>query len=208
MVEHLSIRLVSALASMGDMPENSGSNNIDFEAWYEQLDSEHQVTWTETMGKGNYKRSSCHSKVSVLTLNWAKEDDDLNVQSEVDQLANVFKDKFNYSVTQFQLTYAPGAPAVQHQLNASITKFICDNDGPNHLLIVYYAGHAEPGEDHGSIVMYGLVCSLSNPACAINSNSNGSNLAESDNSLSRFVWNRTETCLLDAAADIFLIFDW
>ena len=143
------------MATISDPADPSDhTRNVNYQDSSEQHASDLQVAWNEAMTKGNHKRPSSHSKVSVLTLNWIEKDDDLKVQSEVDGLAKVFIEKFNYSVTQENLSYAR-APVVQHQLNASIANFVMANDGPNNLLIVYYAGHAEPGEDHGSIQMFG-----------------------------------------------------
>src|SRR5579871_3644873 len=44
-----------------------------------------------------------HRKAWVLTLSWAPELDELKTSGEVDRLAKVFIDKFNYSVVKGQI---------------------------------------------------------------------------------------------------------
>ena len=78
-----------------------------------------------------------YKKVAVLTLSWHLEVDELKVQPEVDALSALFSNSFNYLVTNIILHPHQN---LQVKVNAILTQFVLDNDGPEHLLIVYYAG--------------------------------------------------------------------
>ncbi|KAF2849079.1 hypothetical protein T440DRAFT_490636 [Plenodomus tracheiphilus IPT5] len=75
--------------------------------------------------------------VHVLMVKWEDSIDNLKVREEVDQLASVFRNTFLFGVTEVQL----GPTRSQHQLDRDIAAWLFDHDGPNNLLIVYYAGH-------------------------------------------------------------------
>ncbi|KAI4714090.1 hypothetical protein J4E89_001540 [Alternaria sp. Ai002NY15] len=78
-----------------------------------------------------------YRNVHVLVIKWQDAIDQLNVRQEVDDLTNVFKKVFNYEVTELQLE----EKSPQIQLEMEILNWVYENDDPNNLLIVYYAGH-------------------------------------------------------------------
>ncbi|MCJ1394930.1 hypothetical protein MMC18_007810 [Xylographa bjoerkii] len=84
---------------------------------------------------------SKYAAVDVLLIRWAA--DDLGVISEIGKLEKVFKIQYNFSTTHCVL---PNEDAEDH-----LTREICNfrkGKGLNHLLILYYAGHAggDPSE--------------------------------------------------------------
>jgi hypothetical protein len=76
-----------------------------------------------------------YSKVQVLTLRW--EDDDLGVITELKALGHVFADLYHYEVR----TYSIPREKPDEALKRRVLDFL-EHDGPETLLIVYYAGHA------------------------------------------------------------------
>ena len=129
---------------------------IDYELNYEREESERQVLWSKTMEKGDYKDSLAYKKVEVLLLCWAATCDDLITNDEVDKLKSVFEEQFKYHA---QIAYldADATLKLQVQVNAKVAAFVGAYDGPNTLLIVYYAGHGRPGSFYGSLELFGLV---------------------------------------------------
>ena len=55
----------------------------------------------------------------------------------------MFKDKYRYKVHEILLENRADK-LVQVQLNGALAKFVEHEDGPNTLLMVYYAGHGVP----------------------------------------------------------------
>lgn len=72
------------------------------------------------------------------------------------ELSELFQNEFNYNVET--VTLNDGGRKPQHQLNAHLTNFVAEHDGPNSLLIVYYTGHAEYLE----VDKYLEICASSN----------------------------------------------
>ncbi|MCJ1396466.1 hypothetical protein MMC18_009356 [Xylographa bjoerkii] len=144
---------------------------VDYELEDEKDDSEYQVLW-------------------ILLLRWEKNSNDLTTLEEVDKLKSVFEDSFRYSV-QIQHLDKNIEQRLQVQVNAIVAKFVGDHDGPNKLLIVYYAGHGRPEEFYGSLELFGQT--------------------SPNDKKKRFdglVWNMTEELLKAAEADVLEIFDW
>jgi hypothetical protein len=54
------------------------------------------------------------------------------------ELEGLFREKFNYTTSIVELNVGKKP---QHQLDSYVSDFICQNDGPDNLLIVYYTGH-------------------------------------------------------------------
>lgn len=117
-------------------------------------DAEYQVQWNITMGQGNYNHPSTYKKVEVLLLCWAQNSSDLKTTKEVDALRLVFEDRFKYHTT-IQYLDNDNKQKLQVQINGIVATFVQKNDGPNTLLIVYYAGHGKPGEIHGHLELHG-----------------------------------------------------
>lgn len=76
-----------------------------------------------------------YSKVQVLMLRW--EDDDLGVITELNALEHVFVDLYHYAVQ----TYSIPSEKPDKALKRRVLDFL-EDDGPETLLILYYAGHA------------------------------------------------------------------
>ncbi|KAH7395585.1 hypothetical protein BKA64DRAFT_745783 [Cadophora sp. MPI-SDFR-AT-0126] len=76
-----------------------------------------------------------YSKVHVLLLKW--EDDDLGVETELEDLRHVFSDLFNYGVDVFHIPSEKPDKALKRR----VFDFL-EHDGEETLLILYYAGHA------------------------------------------------------------------
>lgn len=114
--------------------------------------SRHQVLWANTMDEGRYQNPSLYEQVEVLLLCWKV--CDMDTTSEVDDLRTVLEVVFGYHATTEYLD-ANSKQKLQVQVNARVAKFVEDCDGPNTLLIVYYAGHGRPGEFFGELELAG-----------------------------------------------------
>jgi Caspase domain len=84
-----------------------------------------------------------HKEAWVLMISWADELDKMKTIDEVTRLSNVFSEKFNYGVVQGRIENSRSLP--RHQVQRDLANFICEHDGPGHLLIIYYAGHGSKG---------------------------------------------------------------
>lgn len=68
------------------------------------------------------------------------------------ELSKLFRDDFHFKVEHTLLnTVKPP----QQQLNHAITDFVLKHDGPNNLLLIYYAGHGLFKEDTRQLVLAG-----------------------------------------------------
>ena len=128
---------------------------IDYEDEEEKASSKLQVDFGEELAKGRYGRPTAYKKVSVLTLSWDNEHDDLKVQEEVQSLCKVFQERFNFHVTSKSIQ-CPLRKDVQVYVNHVVSEWVNENDDPENLLIVYYAGHGKP-EGSNSLVMFKYV---------------------------------------------------
>lgn len=133
-----------------------GHSTVNYEAQAAQDDSEYQVLWVNTMEESNYQSSSKYTSVEVLLLCWAERNDDLTVTEEVSRLKATFEECFNYHA-QIKYLDASTQQKLQVQVNRIVANFVGDFDGPNTLLIVYYAGHGKPGNYFGSLECFGSV---------------------------------------------------
>ena len=97
-------------------------------------------------------KSLRYEDVAVLILYWEEGYGDLEVLPEVDRLTDIFERRFGFVVQQGKLP-SQGSPV---QANAILAKFVQAHHGVNNLLIVYYAGHAAPGELGGTLRLFGL----------------------------------------------------
>ncbi|KAL0466751.1 hypothetical protein QR685DRAFT_87048 [Neurospora intermedia] len=82
-----------------------------------------------------------HRSVSVLMLRW---EEDLSVEADMLLLEKVFRDRYNYSTEKWVI---PTVPNPSIKLSYQMASFL-ENAGPDHLLIVYYAGHGFVGQDN------------------------------------------------------------
>ena len=116
---------------------------------------------------GHYKTSSFYKEVKCLLISWDDDCDDLHTGPEVgffrhnsnsrltvqvDALANGLEEKMHFKVTRALLTDDGNHPA-HFQVVRHIINFIWSEDGPQTLLLFYYAGHGSPksicGCSHG-----------------------------------------------------------
>lgn len=111
----------------------------------------------------HYKTSSFYKKVKCLLISWDDECDDLHTGPEVgffhsssksrlivqvERLANVLENKMHFKVTKALLTNDAMHPA-HLQVEYHIVNFLWAEDGPQTLLLFYYAGHGSPKSRHG-----------------------------------------------------------
>jgi hypothetical protein len=83
------------------------------------------------------RSQSRYTEVHVLFISW--EDGDLEVGSEIRRLRHVFKAFYRYAIEEYQI---PSRKS-RHSIQVRKMEFL-KHDSPDHLLIVYYAGHAWP----------------------------------------------------------------
>jgi hypothetical protein len=65
------------------------------------------------------------------------EDDDLDVQTEVDELFNIFEDCYNFTTEVLKIP----SRSAHLQLMLMVAEFVEDYDSSENLIIVYYGGH-------------------------------------------------------------------
>ena len=86
-----------------------------------------------------------YSKVSVLLIQWEK--DDLGVSTELDKLYDVFKAEYGYDCEDiFEIPESDSQVALMTRLQRLI-----DNASRDHLLIIYYGGHSDDSSSQQSI---------------------------------------------------------
>ena len=132
------------------------SSTVDFESQDEKQDSDLQLLWSRVMDEGKYKTSSTHTKVEVLLLCWKDSCSDLTTRDEVNKLKATFEKRFNYHA-EIKYLDTTIEQKLQVRVNAIVATFVGEHDGPNTLLIVYYAGHGKPGGAYGSLELFALV---------------------------------------------------
>ena len=191
-----------------------GPLTVDYEAEDTKDDSDYQVLWSNTMDEGTYKSSTKYTSVEVLLICWVEQSDDLIITGEVMKLKSTFEDRFNYGA-QIGSLDPKAKQTPQVQLNAIVANFVVEFDGPNTLLIVYYAGHGKPGSYYGSLEMFGSVKHSRRLLLIVNGFRQRSENKRSDNNrqlsdkeIDMIVWNKTEKLLVEARADVLEIFDW
>ncbi|KAL8949758.1 MAG: hypothetical protein Q9222_004157 [Ikaeria aurantiellina] len=164
-------------------------STVDYESQAQIDDSEYRVLWANTMQEGNYARPSRYEKAAVVLLSWAKSSSNMDTKEEVGALKEVFENKFGYHVTVEHLD----ATQAEVQVNAIISAFVAIHNGPNTLLIVYYAGHGRPGDVFGELTMFGK-----------GTQQDREHVKKQRNGV---VWNNVERLLSPAAGDVLEIFD-
>lgn len=81
-----------------------------------------------------------YGDVSVLLLSW---EEDHSVDDDVVAFEQVLQNKYNYATQRWQI---PTVPNPSIKLGVQMASFL-ENARPNHLLIIYYAGHGYVGVD-------------------------------------------------------------
>ena len=187
----------------------SDVSTVNYESQNEKENSDLQLLWSSIMDEGNYANSSTYTKVEVLLLCWAESCNDITTEDEVNQLKTTFEEKFYYN-THIEYLDTTMEGRLQVRVNKIVADFVADHDGPNTLLIVYYAGHGRPGENYGDLELMGSVqdgncgSQLLNLCRQITANAP----QNQHKRLGDLVWNKTEKLLLPAEADVLEIFDW
>ena len=169
-------------------------------------DSAYQVTWNRTMDQGRYNHPSTYESVKVLLLSWAQNSNDMKTSEEVNRLKSVFEKRFKYQTTMESLDNNI-KQKLQVQLWTKVANFVNENDGPNTLLIVYYAGHGRPGKFYGDLEIFGLA-KLQRSQLAFTNSASKTSPNDEKKRVDTIVWNKTEKVLEDAEADILELFDW
>ncbi|KUJ24440.1 uncharacterized protein LY89DRAFT_776560 [Mollisia scopiformis] len=100
------------------------------------MSSSHETIISNEISRYNPRRSQRYSTVHVLLIRW--KDDDIGVADEVKQLAQLFRDKFNFFVWPYQIPTENS----QVELYLHIAQFIqrCGSENDN-LIILHYSGH-------------------------------------------------------------------
>ncbi|KAF4630950.1 hypothetical protein G7Y89_g7179 [Cudoniella acicularis] len=147
--------------------------------------SDFQEVWEGIM-EGVGTTEMPHKQTAVLMISWEDGLDDLDTAAEVNDLSDVFTEKFRYTVVKERLT-AEKLPA--HQLSKHLANFIFEYDSESTLLIIYYAGHGTPGKP-GEL--------------HFTSSSIPLNKRSARNSIP---WHSTEHQLQGVTGDVLLIFD-
>ncbi|RFU76066.1 hypothetical protein TARUN_6176 [Trichoderma arundinaceum] len=81
-----------------------------------------------------------HSDVSVLLLSW---EEDRSVDEDVAAVEQVMQKQYGFNTQRWQI---PTVPNPSIKLGVQMASFL-ENARPNHLLIIYYAGHGFAGPD-------------------------------------------------------------
>ena len=82
-----------------------------------------------------------HSSVSVLMLRW---EEDTSVEQDLLALERVFRERYHYQTDRWAI---PTVPNPSTKLGVRMASFL-DNARPDHLLVIYYAGHGYVGPDN------------------------------------------------------------
>ncbi|KAI4627514.1 uncharacterized protein J4E87_004078 [Alternaria ethzedia] len=93
--------------------------------------------WAEAIAE-NMDLADGYTKVAVLLIKWEDGLDELMTGDEARELATLFSERFHYQTKTVELNVREKP---QHQLNKHVSQFICEHDGTQSLLIVYYTGH-------------------------------------------------------------------
>ena len=182
---------------------------VGYDTVQAQEASRHQVMWADVMAEGRYQTPSQYDKVEVLLLYWLDSDMGTNTNKEVDDLESVFVKDFGYHATRAHLN-ENSKKKLQVEVNYEVANFVRKHDGPNTLLIVYYAGHGSPGELFGNLELKGYALQ-SGPVGVTDGHRKTSPNDRRDTHhrhRNRLVWNKTEELLQPAEADVLEIFDW
>lgn len=137
-IEQKSTRNAGPSQSLTPLLNSTTGNSADEDVDFQNKALAMQAWWGEAIAK-NMDLPEGYARVAVLLIRWADElDKELNTGEETRELEALFRDRFHYDTKTVELNVRRKA---QHQLDAHVSEFIRDNDGPHNLLIVYYTGH-------------------------------------------------------------------
>ena len=83
-------------------------------------------------------QTSRYSKADVILLSWEDEDPNLPVSVEINELASVFTNLYGYEVEKWLIP----SENSHNRLQTRVLEFLGSSE-PEHLKIVYYAGHGK-----------------------------------------------------------------
>ncbi|KAK0728724.1 hypothetical protein B0T26DRAFT_849337 [Lasiosphaeria miniovina] len=106
----------------------------DFEAFARHLQDVAMHIYQQTL-------KPQHTGVSVLMLRW---EEDRSVEKDLLALEKVFRERYNYHTDRWTI---PTVPNPSIKLGVQMASFL-ENACPDHLLIIYYAGHGYVGPDN------------------------------------------------------------
>ncbi|KAK3325150.1 hypothetical protein B0H66DRAFT_111059 [Apodospora peruviana] len=106
----------------------------DFEAFARHLQDAAMHIYQQTL-------KPHHTSVSVLLLRW---EEDMSVEPDLLALENVFQERYKYHTDRWAI---PTVPNPSIKLGVQMAAFL-ENARPDHLLIIYYAGHGFVGPDN------------------------------------------------------------
>lgn len=155
-------RITSPLTMKPAISLPQDPSTVDYESVDEKQDSDLQLLWSRIMDEGKYKTSSTYTKVEVLLLCWEHSCSDLATREEMDGLKDTFENRFNFHA-EIKYLDTTNEQRLQVRVNTIVAAFVGEHDGPNTLLIVYYAGHGRPGGEYGDLELFGSVthgCSI------------------------------------------------
>ena len=153
MRELTGLQRVNARKTADDSGYNSDESNEQPHTIPEQA---HQVRLDAFVNASNYALQSAYpkpqatgsprySKVSVLLIQWEK--DDLGVSTELHKLHEVFEADYGYDCEViFKIPESDSQVALMTRLQRLI-----DNASRDHLLIIYYGGHSDDTSSQQSI---------------------------------------------------------
>jgi hypothetical protein len=104
----------------------------DIEYIAEDLKAAVQAVWAK-------RHDIRYSKAFVLLLSW--EDEDLGVHTEINELRDVFDERYHFEVQEYKI---PSMKPTRNVTNR-VREFL-NQENKDSLLIIYYAGHAKRGQ--------------------------------------------------------------
>ncbi|KAL9616014.1 MAG: hypothetical protein Q9160_009066, partial [Pyrenula sp. 1 TL-2023] len=160
-----------------------------------QVQSDHarfKVIWEDEMKAFN--KYVHHKHVFALLLFWENTDgwSDMQTEEEVDRLADVLQNVYNFQVVKTM--FRPTGQRVQAQMNKYLSDFVHEYDHlEDTLLIVYYAGHgwALPG-GRGDLQLAGHT---------------ELNMSKEDKKRLSIHWNKSEHNIQHTDGDVLVILD-
>ena len=117
---------------------------------------EARVTFDKTIS-GHYRNGTMgYRKVGVLLITW--EEDDMHCKdTEVEKLRAIFDWQFRFETDLYEIP----SERSQSGLMFKVAKFMHEYDYPDCLAILYYAGHANIGEETQKLKLYARACPCS-----------------------------------------------
>lgn len=86
-------------------------------------------------------QKSPYTKTSVLIIRWEEDD---AIEHDLVALDHVLRERYNYRTERFSIPTVPNASV---KLGVQMASFL-ERASPDHLLIIYYAGHGYVGANN------------------------------------------------------------